>query len=57
MDETWALVKGTVLTKQTPPFKVKGIAQPIQAYEVLGLTGAPTKSLPPFRDSYHPGPA
>jgi adenylate cyclase len=28
-DETWALVKGSVLTKQTPPFKVKGIAQPI----------------------------
>jgi class 3 adenylate cyclase len=34
--ETWALVKGTFETKQTPPFKVKGIAQPIQAYEVLG---------------------
>ena len=44
-DETWALVKGTVLTKQTPPFKVKGIAQPIQAYEVLGLTGAPTAKI------------
>jgi hypothetical protein len=29
-------VKGTFETKQTPPFKVKGIAQPIQAYEVLG---------------------
>ena len=28
--ETWALVKGTFETeKQTPPFKVKGIAQPI----------------------------
>jgi class 3 adenylate cyclase len=34
--ETWSLVKGTFEAKQTQPFKVKGIAQPIQAYEVLG---------------------
>ena len=35
--ETYALVKDFVLAKETPPFKVKGIAQPIRAYEVLGL--------------------
>src|SRR5262245_32504863 len=33
--ETWALVKASFVTKKTPPFKVKGISQPIYAYEVL----------------------
>ncbi len=35
--ETFALVKDVVLAKETPPFKVKGVAEPIRAYEVLGL--------------------
>jgi len=43
--ETWALVKGTVVAKQTPPFKVKGIAQPIQAYEVQGLSATPSVKI------------
>ncbi len=44
--ETYALVKDMVAAKQTPPFKVKGIAQPIQAYEILGMREqAPGKLL------------
>jgi len=43
--ETWSLVKDAVEAKETPPFKVKGIAQPIQAYEVLGLSGAPSAKI------------
>jgi adenylate cyclase len=43
--ETWALVKGTVLTKLAPPFKVKGIAHPLQAYEVLGVREAPAANI------------
>jgi class 3 adenylate cyclase len=35
--DTWSLVKHAVEAKETPLFKVKGIAQPIHAYEVLGL--------------------
>jgi adenylate cyclase len=35
--ETWALVKGVVTAEEWPPIKVKGIAQPIHAYEVTGL--------------------
>jgi hypothetical protein len=33
--ETFALVKDVVLAKETPPFKVKGVAEPIRAFEVL----------------------
>jgi len=35
--ETWALVKDVVTAEERPPIKVKGIAQPIHAYEVTGL--------------------
>ena len=35
--ETWSLVKDTVIAKETPPFKIKGISQPIHAHEVLAL--------------------
>jgi class 3 adenylate cyclase len=43
--DTWSLVKDLVDAKETPSFKVKGIAQPIQAYEVLGLSGAPSAKI------------
>jgi class 3 adenylate cyclase len=43
--DTWSLVKDLVNAKETPSFKVKGIAQPIQAYEVLGLSGAPSAKI------------
>lgn len=35
--ETWSLVKDIVTAEEHPPIKVKGIAQPIHAYEVVGL--------------------
>ena len=35
--ETWALVKDVVTAEERPPIKVKGIAQPVHAYEVTGL--------------------
>jgi adenylate cyclase len=43
--DTWSLVKDLVHAKETPSFKVKGIAQAIQAYEVLGLSGAPSAKI------------
>jgi class 3 adenylate cyclase len=39
--ETWALVKDAVMAKEMPPLNVKGIAQPLHAYEVLGLRQQP----------------
>jgi adenylate cyclase len=38
--ETWSLVKHVVEAKETPPLKVKGIAQPVHAYEVVALREA-----------------
>ncbi|MGV1014084.1 MAG: adenylate/guanylate cyclase domain-containing protein, partial [Methyloceanibacter sp.] len=38
--ETWALVKDVVVAEERPPIKVKGIAQPIHAYEVKDLREA-----------------
>jgi adenylate cyclase len=35
--ETWALVKDVVTAEERPPINVKGIAQPVHAYEVTGL--------------------
>jgi adenylate cyclase len=35
--ETWALVKDTVMAVEKPPVTVRGFAQPLHAYEVLGL--------------------
>jgi class 3 adenylate cyclase len=35
--ETWSLVKDVVEAAERPPIKVKGIAQPLHAYEVRGL--------------------
>ena len=35
--ETWTLVKDTILAKEVPPLSVKGLADPLHAYEVLDL--------------------
>jgi len=35
--ETWTLVKDTILAKEVPPLTVKGLADPLHAYEVLDL--------------------
>jgi len=35
--ETWTLVREAVVTKEIPPFSVKGFSQPLHAYEVLGF--------------------
>ena len=50
--ETWALVKDAVLAKEVPPFTVKGIAQPLHAYEVIGL---PSKCLTASSDATSTG--
>jgi class 3 adenylate cyclase len=44
--DTFALVKDVVRTTELPPFRVKGVADPIQAYEVTGLRDqAPERSV------------
>src|SRR5262245_37760490 len=44
--ETWSLVKDEVIAKELPPLTVKGIGQPVQAYELLGLKDSmPTKVI------------
>jgi adenylate cyclase len=35
--ETYSLVKDDVTTEEQTPFKVKGSAEPVRAYKVLGL--------------------
>jgi adenylate cyclase len=35
--ETWSLVKDSVVAREMPPLTVKGISQPVQVYELLGL--------------------
>src|SRR5215472_4693182 len=34
--ETWTLVKDTIVAKEVPPLIVKGFADPLHAYEVVG---------------------
>jgi class 3 adenylate cyclase len=34
--ETWTLVKDAILAKEIPPLSVKGFADPLHAYEVIG---------------------
>ena len=38
-DDTWALVKGKIDARAVQALTVKGRAQPVQAYEVLGIAG------------------
>jgi adenylate cyclase len=35
--ETYSLVKSVVATEEQPPIKVKGFAEPLHCYKVLGL--------------------
>ena len=35
--ETWTLVKDAILAKEIPPLSVKGFADPLHAYEVIGV--------------------
>jgi len=35
--ETWTLVKDAILAKEVPPLIVKGLVDPLHAYEVVGL--------------------
>src|SRR6516225_3710388 len=35
--ETWTLVKDAILAKEVPPLIVKGVVDPLHAYEVVGL--------------------
>jgi class 3 adenylate cyclase len=35
--ETWTLVKDAILAKEVPPLIVKGVVDPLHAYEVMGL--------------------
>ncbi len=46
-EDTWALVKGEIVTRPVKEIHVKGRAQPVMTYEVLGIVGEPPIVEPP----------
>jgi adenylate cyclase len=46
-EDTWELVKGSIDGRAVKPLTVKGRAQPVSTYEVLGIKGeAPISQAP-----------